>query len=128
MDKEVLDQGSEASALQQQEQGRATGSELVTVMVLLAPMSASAWRTLAAWLEEVEEGVVRWLRVEDEVARVGEREVVRSCYKRLGRMSSFGDFSDEAFERYWTRISGKQGNYSLRRPPKLIIPQAVIRQ
>ena len=86
MDKEVLDQGSEASALQQQEQGRATGSELVTVMVLLTPMSASAWRTLATCLEETEERIVRTLLLEDFVTSEGEADVVRRCQNRVEEM------------------------------------------
>ena len=74
-------------------------------MKIEAPMSAAAWRTLATWLEEAEEGVVGRLGVEDEAAGVGEREVVRSCFKRVGKMR-WEEFSDEAFERYWARISG----------------------
>ena len=78
-------------------------------MKLEAPMSAAAWRTLATWLEEAEEGVVGGLYVKDEVARVGEREVVRSCWQRGGEMWLGGgmtEFSDEAFESYWYYVSG----------------------
>ena len=104
---EELPQGSEAAVLELAKPGGAQRGELVVeCLELVAPMSAAAWRTLATWLEEVEEGVVLNLHLKDEAARVGEREVVRSCWQRLGRLK-WEEFSDEAFERYWARVSGK---------------------
>ena len=82
---EELAWGSEATVLELAKLGGALRSELVVeCLELVAPMSAAAWRTLATWLEEAEEGVVGRLEVEDEAARVGEREVVRSCWQRVG--------------------------------------------
>ena len=104
---EELDQGSEAAVPQLTRLRRAPRCELVRIMTLVAPMSAAAWRTLATWLEEVEAGIVAALYMEDDdVARVGERKVVRSCWQRVG-MVECEKFSDEAFERYWARVSGK---------------------
>ena len=64
---------------------------------IVAPMSAEAWRKLATCLEEAEEGVVGRLDVEDEAARVGERDDVRRCWKRVGRMGwiVWKEFSEE---------------------------------
>ena len=58
MVREELDQVSEAAGPQLVRLRRAPRRELVGCMELVAPMSAAAWRTLATWLEEVEEGVV----------------------------------------------------------------------
>ena len=109
-----VDQGSpEASPFKLANQGQPTREEVmemgdvVGAIELVAPMSAVAWRTLATWLEETEEGVVGRLWTWDEdAARVGEREVVRRCWKRIRRMSglwtsSMMEFSDERFEKYW---------------------------
>ena len=111
-----VDQGSsEASPLKLANQGQLTRSEememgdVVGVIELVAPMSAAAWRTLATWLEETEEGVVGRLWTWDEdAACIGEREVVRRCWRRIRRMSglwtsSMIEFSDEIFEKYWPR-------------------------
>ena len=104
---EELARGSEAAVLELARLRRALRGEcLVECLELVAPMSATAWRMLAIWLEEVKGGVVLNLDVKDEAARVGEREVVRSCWQRVGLMKG-EEFSDEAFERYWARVSGK---------------------
>ena len=83
------------------------------VLQILAPMSAEAWRRLATCLEEAEEGLVEMLDVKDEAARVGEREAVRSCCKRVGRILGLGgfssmaeEFSEEKFSKFWERVTG----------------------
>ena len=88
-------------------QNHKTRLELVEVLKIVAPMSAEAWRKLTTWLEEAEEGVVGRLDVEDEAARVGERDDVRRCWKRVGRMGwiVWKEFSEEKFKKYWERVT-----------------------
>ena len=90
------------------------------VLQIVAPMSAEAWRRLATCLEEAEEGLLKMLNVEDEAARVEEREAVRSCCKRVGRWRwgrnslEAEEFSEEGFSKYWQRVTGtRSGRFGL---------------
>ena len=93
---------------------------MLQMLTIMAPMSAEAWRRLATCLEEAEEGLVEKLEVEDEAARVGEREAVRSCCKRAGRILGWGglslrraeEFSEDKFSEYWERILDCNGDQS----------------
>ena len=78
----------------------------------------AAWTTLTNCFDETERGVIGTLFVEDKAASVGERGVVRRCWKRVGKMGPRsprimqsgkpGKFSEFAFEKYWEKIKGKE--------------------
>ena len=106
-------EGSEASDFEWMRQGATTRRDLVDQLQIVAPMSATAWMRLATCLEETEEGLLKMLNVEDEAARVEEREAVRSCCKRVGRWRwgrnslEAEEFSEEGFSKYWEMVTRK---------------------